>query len=151
YHYLSLRSNILLLICLFMLAGSFYAWFQHKFPFSEKAGAPSSKVDSSASFDVSFFTYGSGTDVQREEFGNQVDEQTPKVDASDFVTRWSDKRADFCDFTPKDRPINGRVWAREGNGAFPAILMTHGNHTMEELSTSGYDYLGKHLASKGFI
>ncbi|HLR53822.1 MAG TPA: hypothetical protein VK078_03770 [Pseudogracilibacillus sp.] len=151
YHYLSLRSNILLLICLFVAAGSSYAWFQHKFPFSEKEGAPSSKVDSSASFDVSFFTYGSGTDVQREEFGNQVDEQTPTVDASDFVTRWSDKRADFWDFTPKDIPLNGRVWAPEGDGPFPVILMTHGNHTMEELSTSGYDYLGKHLASKGFI
>lgn len=151
YHYLSLRVNILLLICFLMAAGSLYAWSQHKIPFFEEESTSSSDVDSSTSFDVSFFTYGSGTDVQRDEFGSQVDEQTPTVDASDFITRWSDEREEFWEFTPKDLPLNGRVWAPEGDGPFPVILMTHGNHTMEELSTSGYDYLGEHLASKGFI
>ncbi|HLQ97014.1 MAG TPA: hypothetical protein VK108_11690 [Pseudogracilibacillus sp.] len=151
YKHLPLQLNMALLIFLVVLGGGFYAWSQYSTSITGEDHALSSKFDSSAAFDIAFYTYGSGTDVQREEFGDKIDEQTPTVDASDFVTRWSEEREEFWEFTPEDLPLNGRVWAPKGDGPFPVILMTHGNHTMEELSTSGYDYLGKHLASKGFI
>lgn len=102
-------------------------------------------------YDYRFFTYGSGHDLHREKFGPSVDQVTPTVDASDFITKWGKKREGFWGFNPSELPINGRVWQPEGEGPFPVILMVHGNHTMEYFSTSGYDYLGKLLASRGFI
>src|SRR5690625_5056862 len=98
-----------------------------------------------------FFTYGSGSDLHREEFAQSVDHVTPTVDASDFVKKWGEKRETFWGFNTSELPINGRVWLPDGEGTFPLILMVHGNHTMEYLSTSGYDYLGELLASRGFI
>ncbi len=103
------------------------------------------------SSDTSFFTYGSGTDLHREEYASKVAEITPSVDASNFITRWSHKREKFWGFNQENFPINGRVWMPEGDGSFPIILMVHGNHTMEYFSTDGYDYLGESLASHGFI
>lgn len=102
-------------------------------------------------YDYSFFTYGSGQDLHREEFGATVDQNTPSVDASHFIDKWSTDREKFWGFDPSDLPVNGRLWLPEGQGDFPIILMVHGNHTMEYFSTSGYDYLGELLASRGFI
>lgn len=102
-------------------------------------------------YKVQFFTYGSGEDLHREKFGSAVDEHAPSVDASHFITRWRESREKFWGFTPENLPMNGRVWLPKGEGPFPLFLITHGNHTMEYLSTAGYDYLGEHLASKGFI
>lgn len=101
-------------------------------------------------YDYTFVTYGSGDDLHREAF-EAVDIITPTVDASSFITKWGKKREAFWGFDPSDLPVNGRVWIPEGEGTFPIILMVHGNHTMEYFSTSGYDYLGEQLASRGFI
>ena len=105
----------------------------------------------SGNYDYNFFTYGSGSDLHRADFSATVNQITPTVDASDFITKWDKKRESFWGFDPSQLPINGRVWLPEGEGPFPLILMVHGNHTMEYLSTSGYDYLGELLASRGFI
>lgn len=102
-------------------------------------------------YETSFFTYGSGEDLHRKEFGSDVTEVMDSVDASHFITDWSDKREDLWGFEPENLPINGRVWMPEGKGDFPVILMVHGNHTMENFSTDGYDYLSDLLASQGFI
>lgn len=102
-------------------------------------------------YNYKFFTYGSGDDIHRAEYGPAVDQITPTVDASDFITTWSKDREDFWGFDPSELPVNGRVWLPDDAGTFPIILMVHGNHTMEYLSTSGYDYLGELLASRGFI
>ncbi|MUV36934.1 hypothetical protein JNUCC1_00738 [Lentibacillus sp. JNUCC-1] len=101
--------------------------------------------------DFTFFTYGSGDDVQRAEYGAEVDEVTPTVDASDFITKWPEKREAFWEFGPENLPLNGRTWLPDGDGPFPVVLMVHGNHTMEYFSTDGYDYLGEQLASRGFL
>lgn len=103
------------------------------------------------SFDFHFITYGSGQDQQRDWFGKDVDERTPTVDSSHFITRWGEEKEDFWGFNENRLPINGRAWIPEGDGPFPIVLMVHGNHTMEYFSTSGYDYLGEQLASRGFI
>lgn len=102
-------------------------------------------------YSYQFLSYGSGNDKYREEFGELVGIKTPTVDASHFITRWSDKRESFWGFDQSQLPVNGRLWLPEGDGPFPVILMVHGNHTMEDFSTSGYDYLGELLASRGFI
>lgn len=102
-------------------------------------------------YDYTFLTYGSGNDTQREAFGKDVDETTPSVDASDWITKWDDKKREFWGFDSSSLPVNGRAWIPEGEGPFPVMLMIHGNHTMENFSTDGYDYLGELLASKGFM
>ncbi|HLR42926.1 MAG TPA: hypothetical protein VK067_06790 [Pseudogracilibacillus sp.] len=102
-------------------------------------------------YEVDSLTYGSGTDKHRKEYAKDVTEITPSVDASDFITKWGNKRADFWGFGPENFPINGRAFLPQGEGPFPVILMVHGNHTMEHLSTAGYDYLGETLASQGFF
>ena len=102
------------------------------------------------SYETEFFTYGSGSDKHRDVFGSDVAEETLAVDASHFITDWSDEREAFWDFDPTNFPLNGRVWMPKGEGDFPLILMVHGNHTMENFSTDGYDYLGELLASHGF-
>lgn len=102
-------------------------------------------------YPIQFITYGSGKDKQRKEYGEKVHERTPSVDASHFITRWSKARTKFWGFDETELPLNGRAWIPKGDGPFPLVLIVHGNHTMEYFSTAGYDYLGKHLASKGFI
>src|SRR5699024_958969 len=102
------------------------------------------------SYETEFFTYGSGSDKHRDVFGSDVAEETLAVDASHFIREWSDEREAFWDFDPTKFPRNGRVWMPEGEGDFPLILMVHGNHTMENFSTDGYDYLGELLSSHGF-
>lgn len=102
-------------------------------------------------YDYRFLTYGSGEDIQRKEYGEDVDELTASVDSSHFITKWGKKRQKFWGFGPKNLPVNGRAFLPEGEGKFPVFLMVHGNHTMEYFSTAGYDYLGELLASRGII
>lgn len=106
-------------------------------------------------YTFSYFTYGSGTDRRREEFGKAVKYTTSSVDASLLLPEWKGSKAKwrerFWGFGVKEFPINGRVWMPEGVGKFPIILIVHGNHGMEEFSDPGYAYLGELLASRGFI
>src|SRR5699024_8949175 len=118
---------------------------------SNLPGVLTENLAEAGDFDYNFYTYGSGTDSQRDWFGEGVDEITSTADSSHFITKWGSERTEFWGFTEKNLPINGRLWIPEGEGPFPVILMVHGNHTMEYMSTSGYDYLGEQLASHGFI
>ncbi|GGM26195.1 hypothetical protein GCM10011351_09790 [Paraliobacillus quinghaiensis] len=102
-------------------------------------------------YPYTFLTYGNGNDKYRKEFGESVDITTKAVDASSFITKWGEKRQEFWGFDQSELPVNGRVWLPKGDGPFPVILIVHGNHTMEDFSTSGYDYLGELLASRGFL
>ncbi|MCL6603402.1 MAG: alpha/beta hydrolase [Paenibacillus sp.] len=97
------------------------------------------------------FTYASGRDLHREEFGAQTDLISPVVDASDYIKTWPKLRSLFWGFDYSALPLNGRVWMPDGEGPFPLILMVHGNHMMEDFSDGGYAYLGEQLASRGFI
>ncbi|HNP94142.1 MAG TPA: hypothetical protein PKJ63_00890 [Cyclobacteriaceae bacterium] len=105
--------------------------------------------------DVIHFTYGSGTDQRRAEFNDRVRFKTPTVDASRLLPEWKGSKAKwrerFWGFGVKNFPLNGRVWMPQGEGTFPLFLIVHGNHGMEDYSDAGYEYIGKHLASRGVI
>jgi len=97
--------------------------------------------------------YGSGTDRNRPEYRDSVTITTESVDASKLVDlgKAAKERNRYWGFTPKEFPINGRVWYPEGEGPFPLVLIVHGNHNMKDFSDPGYAYLGELMASRGFI
>ncbi|AKG37950.1 hypothetical protein VK70_23925 [Paenibacillus durus ATCC 35681] len=97
------------------------------------------------------FTYGSGGDRRRAEYGSGAAVRSSSVNASSYMKKWSSLRTLFWDFDPESLPLNGRVWMPEGDGSFPLVLIVHGNHMMEDFSDGGYAYLGELLASRGFI
>ncbi len=97
--------------------------------------------------------YGSGTDKRRPEYRDSVAIKTESVDASKLVSlgESADARNGYWGFTPKEMPLNARVWYPDGDGPFPLVLVVHGNHNMKDFSDPGYDYLGRLLASRGYI
>jgi hypothetical protein len=97
------------------------------------------------------FTYGSGMDRHRYEFGKGTSIITKSVDGSALINKWSRIRQMFWGFDEKGLPVNGRVWMPVGKGPYPLVLIVHGNHLMEDFSDHGYAYLGELLASRGFI
>lgn len=106
-------------------------------------------------YKVKTLYYGSGIDKNRSEFGKNVEIKTNSVDLSPFLQNYNGIYAKirnfYWGFNVKDMPINGRVWYPVGQGKFPLVLIVHGNHLMEDYSDTGYEYLGKLLASRGFI
>lgn len=107
------------------------------------------------SYEVKALTYGSGTDKQRPEYGQEADIQTDPVDATPFFNQVSGfgnyMRKLYWGFTAKNYPVNGRVWYPDGEGPFPLVLIVHGNHSMHEYSDPGYEYLGELMAGRGYI
>jgi hypothetical protein len=128
------------------------------------------------SYSFQTLTYGSGTDLRRPEYGQEVDLLTKPVNGAYYVnyrkeipqnfpdylvnwgpvnffmTRFSETlRKYYWGFGVNELPLNGRVWSPEGKGPFPLVLLVHGNHSMVEKSEIGYAYLGELLASRGYI
>jgi len=105
------------------------------------------------SYRVKSLFYGSGTDKNRPEFRDSVAFETGRVDASKLVSlgRSEKSRNKYWGFEPDSFPVNARVWYPDGKGPFPLVLVAHGNHNMKDFSDPGYEYLGRHLASRGFI
>lgn len=107
------------------------------------------------SYRVRTYTYGTGEDLHRPAFGVEADFLSEPVDGSPFVRGWSGLdgrlRTNYWGFDAAHLPLNGRVWAPEGEGSFPLVLMVHGQHMAEDFSDAGYAYLGELLASRGMI
>lgn len=106
---------------------------------------------SPGSYTYQYFTYGSGEDLHRAEYGSAVTLPSASVDASAYIKNWPKLRTIFWGFDYTALPVNAKVWMPEGDGPFPLVLMVHGNHMMEDYSEGGYAYLGELLASRGFI
>jgi dienelactone hydrolase len=104
---------------------------------------------------VKLLFYGSGTDMRRPEYGKPVAIKTATVDASRFFKDFKGWKASlrrrYWGFGMDKLPLNARVWYPDGPGPFPLALIVHGNHNMAEFSDPGYEYLGRLLASRGFI
>jgi len=106
-------------------------------------------------YDVLQLCYGSGKDLHREEYSRNANIITDSVDGSRFVSNW-DKfngwaRTRYWGFDEKSLPLNARVWYPGGKGPFPLVLIVHGNHIDRDYSDPGYEYLGRLMASRGFI
>lgn len=112
---------------------------------------PSLKGD----YTVLDLTYGSGRDKHRDEFGDRVTIRTDSVDGSRYVSNWKKLhgwvRTRYWGFDDKALPLNARVWYPGGKGPFPLVLIVHGNHGDRDFSDPGYEYLGRLMASRGFI
>lgn len=106
-------------------------------------------------YEVRKFTYGSGTNKKRPEFGEKVDYKSEVVNGKYILPQWkkeqAEKRSDYWGFDVGEWPLNGIVYMPVGKGPFPVVLIAHGNHNMEEYSDPGYGYLGELLASRGYI
>lgn len=106
------------------------------------------------SFTYKKLYYGSGDDKHRPEYKDSVTYKTSTVDASPFAKMdppQAKSRKKYWGFDNTKFPRNARVWYPEGPGPFPLVLVVHGNHSMEEYSDPGYQWLGELLASRGFI
>ncbi|MEP2057761.1 MAG: hypothetical protein ABJJ05_08140 [Maribacter litoralis] len=107
------------------------------------------------SYSVNTFTYGSGSDEQREEFSTGIKFKTNTVNGSWLIPEWKGKkkkwRESYWGFGSENFPLNGRVYMPQGDGPFPLTLIVHGNHNMIDYSDDGYGYLGSLLASRGII
>ncbi len=114
----------------------------------EPIDAPDPSLDGTYSYRTYF--YGSGDDKHRKEYGQGIDFKTDPVDASPFMGIF-DGMPRYWGFDFDRLPLNGRVWFPDGDGPFPLVLIVHGNHNMKDFSDPGYEYLGKLLASRGFI
>jgi dienelactone hydrolase len=114
----------------------------------EPIDAPDPSINGLYSYQTYF--YGSGNDKHRKEYGQDVDFKTKPVDGNPFVEVY-DHMPRYWGFGFDKLPLNGRVWFPEGDGPFPLVLIVHGNHNMKDFSDPGYEYLGKLLASRGFI
>jgi dienelactone hydrolase len=106
-------------------------------------------------YQVNTLTYGSGNDKHRAEFAEQVTIKTTSVNGVAFLDGWQGfsgwYREQYWGFDDAKLPRNAYVWYPQGEGPFPLVLMVHGNHSMQDFSDDGYAYLGKLLASRGFI
>jgi len=106
-------------------------------------------------FAIQELTYGSGNDKHRSAFGEHVTIPTDAVDGSRYVSNWKKlhgwARTRYWGFDDKALPLNARVWYPGGKGPFPLVLIVHGNHGDREFSDPGYEYLGRLMASRGFI
>lgn len=105
-------------------------------------------------FTVESLTYGSGDD-KRPEFGKDAKLIVDTVNVTPMLGEISGfkgtMRELFWGFNEEEYPINGTVWYPKEKGVYPLVMIVHGNHAMEDYSDKGYAYLGKLLASQGFI
>ena len=106
-------------------------------------------------FEVRTLTYGSGKDRRRSAFRDSATLRTRSVDGSKLAAAPTPalgrSRKKYWGFGFDSMPVNGRVWYPDGPGPFPLVLVVHGNHNMKDFSDPGYAYLGRLLASRGFI
>jgi dienelactone hydrolase len=107
------------------------------------------------SYTVKTLTYGSGRDLRRDDYGENVTVVSRTVDGSKLIDNWDGLsgwlRTSYWGFDVTELPLQARVWMPEGVGPFPLVLVVHGNHGMEDFSDPGYDYLGELFASRGII
>jgi dienelactone hydrolase len=106
-------------------------------------------------FGVRALSYGSGTDIRRTRFSDAVQITTESVDGTHFAewpSGWrGELRERFWGFDTSRLPRNALVWYPEGAGPFPLAVIVHGNRTMADDSEAGFEYLGRLMASHGFI
>ena len=105
--------------------------------------------------DSNYFTYSTGEDKHRNEYKNP-DFLSYSIDASEIMEDdWNQSKINwrevFWGFNKENIPLNGRLWIPDGNEKYPIVSIIHGNHSMQEFSDNGYNYIGEFLSSNGYI
>ncbi|WBW96146.1 hypothetical protein [Oceanirhabdus sp. W0125-5] len=57
----------------------------------------------------------------------------------------------YWDTDFKTLPMNGHIYYPEKKGSYPLVVVIHGNHSMEEPSELGYEYIGEFLSKRGYV
>ena len=57
----------------------------------------------------------------------------------------------FMDYEFDEVPVKGQVWYPAGVKNCPVFFIVHGNHDSDVPSYLGYEYLGRYLASNGYV
>jgi dienelactone hydrolase len=113
------------------------------------------RPDAVGEYTVKQATYGSGLDRHRSEFANLTQWKTEPVNARLLLPNWQGAagwlRSHYWGFDATALPLQAHVWYPQQDGRFPLVLILHGNHRMEDPSDTGYQYIGRFLASHGFI
>jgi dienelactone hydrolase len=104
---------------------------------------------------VATLRYGSGAPGWRPEYGQRAALRTEPVDLSEFFTLGPVARTARgwvlgygLDAVPRNAVV---YYPSEGEGPFPLVLVAHGNANLFVPSEDGYAWLGRHLASHGFV
>jgi hypothetical protein len=100
-------------------------------------------------YKINTFYYGSKNNPKREEY--QEGNTAVTTETVNIAYYFGNIDTDYWGYSSREVPINGKVWYPDKEGEFPLILCVHGNHKAKEYSEFGYDYLGKLLASRGYI
>ena len=74
---------------------------------------------------------------------------TPYVDGYEGLD--AKYRELYQGYTITNVPLAGRIWYPENETNCPVLFIIHGNHNFTTQSYLGYDYLGKYLASHGYV
>lgn len=86
--------------------------------------------------------------------GEEYDIRTDYVDMSNIVERKGFVEK-LMDITRRksfaETPVSGIVYYPRNTYNCPTLFMVHGAHTADVPSYLGYDYLGKYLASNGYV
>jgi dienelactone hydrolase len=106
-------------------------------------------------YEFEYFTYGSGTDINRTEYSDGARFTTQGVNAEQLVDNWQGfsgwYRSYYWGFDLTNLPLNAHVWMPKGSGKFPMMFIVHGDHAMQDYSELGYAYLAEHLAQLGYV
>lgn len=113
------------------------------------------KSDDAPKYSIKTFTYGSGNDIRRKAFSSNASLVTKPFDASNLLDNWDGfsgwYRTRYWGVDSASLPLNARVWMPVGEESFPLVLISHGDHAMQDYSDNGYEYLAKPLAERGYI
>src|SRR5690554_3265195 len=116
---------------------------------------PSSDPSEPGEHTVSMIYYGSGRDRQRFEYSSLISIATQPVNIIPLLPETSkfqrSYRERYWGFDINRIPLNGVVWFPQTEEKSPLIVIVHGNHSMYSSSEKGYEYLGRLLASRGYI
>ncbi len=94
--------------------------------------------------------------VKMLDYGPDTEMETGTVNLSWYMNRDTDGITGnyvdaYWDYDLTAVPLAGRVWYPENGGGCPVLFMAHGNHEITTDSYLGYDYLGRFLASYGYV
>jgi dienelactone hydrolase len=106
-------------------------------------------------WEVEELTYGSGTAQRRQEYaaGGDLLSRTADLDGhlGGFVGWRAWLHEGYWGFAPDRAPLNGRLWIPAGSDSRPLVVVVHGQHSTAVASETGYAYLARLLASRGFV